>query len=75
MTREEAVHLLKNTAWLGTEERLQQIEQAIETLKPQTGKWIEQRWVGSARCSACRKVVALPLYFCPYCGADMRGEE
>ncbi len=40
MTREEAIAVLKNTAWLGTEKTLQKVEQAIETLEPKTASWM-----------------------------------
>lgn len=32
MTKDEAIRILKNTAWLGSEEGLEAIETAIETL-------------------------------------------
>lgn len=32
MTKDEAIRILKNTAWLGSEEDLEAIETAIETL-------------------------------------------
>ena len=40
------------------------------------GRWIdyrENRWI-YARCSECGTVHDTKTNFCPYCGADMRGE-
>lgn len=33
MTKAEAITILKNTAWLGTEEKLKLVEEAIKTLE------------------------------------------
>jgi len=46
-----------------------------------TGKWIRgdgEKLTGSQRCSICHKACYKGIdyfNFCPYCGADMRGER
>lgn len=56
----------------------------IQALPPVTptrkkGKWIVEIWNNREHhtCSACKKVVDYePCYhYCPYCGAEMEGEE
>ena len=53
--------------------------------EPNTGHWVSQRG-GGYRCSECGRYaldevdgyfihVAFKSNFCPYCGADMRGEQ
>lgn len=49
--------------------------------KRKTGKWIE-RWhenkhvIGDMACSVCGAQMLLTYpRFCPYCGAEMRGEQ
>lgn len=53
------------------------------TIEPErkTGKWIE-RWhenkhvIGDMACSVCGAQMLLTYpRFCPYCGAEMRGEQ
>ena len=48
------------------------------------GKWIKEHWHGehTRRCSACNITQTVTTYsgkvnfnYCPYCGADMRGEQ
>ena len=40
MTREEALYVLKNTAWLGTEKKMSKVVDAIETLSNDPQRWI-----------------------------------
>ena len=79
MTREEAITVLKNTAWLGTEEKLKKVKQAIEALEPKTGKWLQNKddsaGCGYFICSECKRDFYDTWNFCPNCGADMRGEQ
>ena len=149
MSREEAIEILKNAAWLGTDKDREQTETAVEmaisaleqepvmqTGKPgseyvfnpaepcgdaisremaldgidamynnswdikdfrenvnlmlnklpsvqpsRKGQWIKERPWLKVHCSECGKDAignhgfdALKTYFCPYCGADMRGD-
>lgn len=40
MTKEEAVYILRNTAWLGGNEQVQKVEEAIDTVELVEPKWI-----------------------------------
>lgn len=87
MTREEAIHRLKNTAWLGTnkdrEETEQAVDMAIEALSADrpNGEWEfvdNEIFAGEYFCSVCGKRAEVDLYgewilsnFCPMCGAEM----
>lgn len=90
MTREEAIHRLKNTAWLGTnkdrEETEQAVDMAIEALTRSKGEWVLSDNPNILyECSNCghgfphkrngKSTVFYFQNFCPHCGADMRGEE
>ena len=45
--------------------------------KPKTGKWINERWLGTTligvTCSNCMVIGSRFSDYCPNCGADMRG--
>ena len=79
MTRGEAIHRLKNTAWLGTdkdrEETEQAVDMAIEALADRpTGKWICMGDVGVTECNQCGWSIEEYVgdyKFCPNCGAKM----
>lgn len=52
--------------------------QVLPSAYPKKGKWIEKSTGGwhFYRCSECGDVEwDAPNNYCPYCGADMRGEE
>lgn len=63
------------------------IKEAIEQLpsaepEPKTGEWREHIFDGfmggrprALRCTRCNYISLSAYNFCPWCGADMRGEE
>lgn len=90
MTKEEAIYLLRNTAWLAPSENYESVEEAVgmatEALKERPrGKWVERN--SYVVCSVCEmpshtvyvmnlnKYIPVKTKFCPNCGADMRGEK
>lgn len=90
MTTHEAIKILRNTAWLGTNEDREKTEQAIEVVaealdqEQKRGKWLDKRELyKTAVCSECLKVtmqekwgVELRYYdYCPNCGARMESDE
>ena len=78
MTREEAIHILKNTALLGTEEQRKKVEEALSTIDAvKHGAWIPVDWKEPRRygCSECHRLVWQLENYCPNCGAYMRGEN
>lgn len=83
MTREEAIYLLKNTAWLAPslEPIDEAIDMAIEALENERSKghWIKISPANIYECSVCHRNVMtqdIDAYqFCHHCGADMRGES
>lgn len=57
---------------------------ALEEPERKTGRWIKEYWNGeyTRKCSACNITQTVTIYrgkvnfnYCPYCGADMRGDE
>ena len=81
MERAEAIHRLKNTAWLGTnkdrEETEQAVDMAIEALQERPhGEW-KHTITWQPYCSNCEYVFDedeeySPFWkFCPMCGAEM----
>lgn len=82
MTREEAIKFLKEPRtweWLNVAQQIA-IDMAIEALKQElkTGCWKSELKEGLInnriyRCSYCEKIAPYMSYFCPNCGADMRG--
>ena len=80
MTREEAINQL---GWLtcktNEEQKLEAIDMAIEALKSRPkGHWIEENPSGTFICSECGHKPYNQLTmsnYCPWCGADMRGEN
>ena len=91
MTREEAIYILRNTAWLGTDKDRDETEQAVEVAikaleqEPKTGRWIvtnQHALIPSSmryKCSECGHIRSRHdgdiLNYCPNCGADMRGSD
>lgn len=91
MTREEAIEILKDDAYVLYEDdspyNRQAYDMAIEALKKKkSGKWMwipyeDNPEIGNWHCSQCFFMPAAfnlakkHLRFCPNCGADMRGEE
>ncbi len=49
------------------------LAEAIEALKPKTGHWIDEET--NYLCSECHRGCWVNSDYCPWCGADMRGEE
>ena len=56
------------------------------TIEPErkNGKWVKEYWNGehTRKCSSCNITQTVTTYrgkvnfnYCPYCGADMRGEQ
>lgn len=54
------------------------------TIEPKKGKWVKEYWNGehTRKCSACNITQTVTTYrgkvnfnYCPYCGADMRGDD
>ena len=79
MTKEEAIYLLRNTAWLASslEPVEEAVDMAIEALKERPkGKWIDEGDPLTLRCSKCDYRVARynNTNYCPNCGADMRSK-
>jgi hypothetical protein len=83
MTREEAIHRLKNTAWLGTnkdrEETEQAVDMAIEALQREEAeeKGYCHRIIPSnvevvVRCKDCRH---RDLFSCPLADNDFQKDE
>lgn len=76
MTREDAVfyimELQKTYASLD-KKVAEAVEMAIEALKPKTGHWIDEET--NYLCSKCHRGCWVNSDYCPWCGADMRGEE
>ena len=57
--------------------RYKMFENAIAdapTIEPKRGEWIVKQ-SGFAECSVCEQHYFSDYNFCPYCGADMRGES
>ena len=63
---------------------LNKIDDAPTIEERKTGKWIKEYWNGehTRKCSACNITQTVTTYrgkvnfkYCPYCGADMRGEQ
>ena len=89
MNTHEAIKILRNTAWLGTNEDREKTEQAIEVVaealdqEPSraTGKWITEEGSYETICNKC-KCEAFDKdgeYFksdyCPNCGARMESDD
>ena len=81
MTRDDAVYILKNTSWLGTDKDLMKVGMAIDKLTA-TGHWIpKEGWDGDEayECSKCGVLWTFPdgdpeendAFYCPNCGAIM----
>lgn len=86
MTKDKAIYLLRNTAWLAPslEPVEEAVEMAVEALKERPrGKWRKitpeedeyKSFMGWLECTNCRSEVAIFSNYCPNCGADMRGDE
>ena len=80
MTREEAKDLLRELK--ADDEYDEALDMAIEALDRQKGEWeyhnysnISNKYQGYFICSVCGYHEHTKHYFCPNCGADMRGEE
>lgn len=81
MTHERAIYILKNTAWLGTENDLAEVEKAIRILEDAEAPTIDAepvrrgRWIvdedGNVKCSVCGNGSSNDN-FCEHCGAKMR---
>ena len=80
MTEEHAISILRNTAWLGSDEQTSLVEQAIKTLEPKTGKWIKNGnkcvcpFCGTGFTTASEEVRAAHKYGY-YCGAKMEVDD
>lgn len=88
MNTHEAIKILRNTAWLGTNEDREKTEQAIEVVaealeqEPKRGKWIRQgREIdGNYRymCSECEHIdiqaEKQEVPYCWYCGVRMESD-
>lgn len=87
MTIEEAINVLRNTAWLGTEKDRENVEKAIETLSnfleipnstaAYNGRWIfHQDWKDEGECpyecNWCGRTFDYDMNYCGYCGAYMK---
>ncbi len=86
MNKKEAIHLLRNTAWLAPSDTLESVEEAVdmavEALKERPiGKWfIDGHHIvcdqcGIYFCNSDREGDTLPRNFCPNCGARMSERE
>ena len=89
MTRDEAIRVLRNTAWLGSEKQAERVEAAIDAVDKR-GEWTHRdvdenttikEWQ-AAKCSVCGRWLTTPYmyYFdhfnyCPNCGARMGAER
>ncbi len=80
MTRERAIYILKNTAWLGTEENLAEVEKAISILEeaePRRGRWKRTKAYPNINfCSECGEPFEKSnsndkWNYCPNCGTKM----
>ena len=59
---------------------VRKILEQLPSAQPQRmrGEWIDVTKIGGAelwKCSKCGKLELEDSYFCPNCGADMRGEQ
>ena len=81
MTREEAIEKLKVFAPMVVDDTREALDMAIEALDRQKGEWeyhnysdISNKYQGYFICSVCGYHEHTKHYFCPNCGADMRGD-
>ena len=81
MTRDKAIYILRNAAWLGTNEDRELVETAVEELAS-IGHWIpKEGWDGDEayECSKCGVLWTFPdggpeengAFYCPNCGEKM----
>lgn len=85
MKRAEAIRVLRNTAWLGSQRQAERVDAAIDAVD-KSGEWTHkcvestriEEWQ-AAKCSVCKRWHTTPyLYsfdifpYCPNCGARMK---
>ena len=82
MTNEDAIkkiNLLKMVAVKKGTDTEKEVDMAIEALKAEQPK--KGSWDYGTQCSVCKGTIIPPkdrkirVDFCPWCGADMRGEQ
>lgn len=69
--------------WYMTSKEIYAVLESLPSAEPKTGKWVKRQTIGEfcfAYCSECGEPIlhgrTSPLwYYCPNCGADMRGGE
>ena len=81
MTNDEAIIVLKygmkyhNPKNDAEKDRNEALEMAISALKENKGEWIFDEILDQHYyCSECKSMGVSYWDYCPYCGADMRGE-
>ena len=83
MTNEEAMDVLRrNYPSSCFEDLCEAVDIAIKALSAEperkTGQWLPSRDRDYNECSCCHRITepqVVAYKFCPYCGAEMRGEE
>lgn len=73
MTRDEAINILRNTAWLGTEDK---VTEALETIE-RKGSWMPNNVIDAVCpwcCSECNSNQMMRTPYCKMCGARMEVE-
>lgn len=81
MTREEAIEILQNDAYILYEDdnpyNREAYDMAIEALEPKQGEWIKEPC--AYKCSECRFRRDKRIYgifnYCPNCGSAMKGDK
>lgn len=82
---EALLHAIETIRYVN--EKVKAADDVIKAFKRPHGKWIYIQYdgnpkIGNWHCSECRGIAPVNIVgysektrFCPYCGADMRGEE
>lgn len=77
------IRKFKTASPMAVDGRARQMVEDMPTIEPKKGKWIKEHWHSNnvRECSACHLTQSVTTYrgivnfnFCPYCGADMRGD-
>jgi rubrerythrin len=64
----------EHQAWYKADDVYKALE-AIPTIEPKRGEWVDDDFVGQYRCSECDYYAIDEYDFCPNCGADMHKES
>lgn len=69
-----------STTWANAYAEFADMVEDMPTIEPErkTGKWIRHCKLGVWECDQCGTQFKFPFkhhYYCPNCGADMRGEQ